>query len=152
MRFPVFFIPFHNLNQNLFATFATDMMKYMLSILICIFFIWGLGEAASEKEFPEFRTEVSEAIISQPTDHLPFFNDEASADYKISDCILSQTSCSRESNSSKTMKLRLNAALHLFNHSRTEHIEENNSIRNFNGNFIKYLCGYYVYTLKHILI
>lgn len=114
--------------------------------------MWGLGNAASEKEFPEFRTEVSVATISQPTDHIPFFNDEASVDYKISDCILSQTTCSRESGSFKTMKLRLNTALHLLNNSPTEYIEENNSIRNFNGNFIKYFCGYYVYTLKHILI
>lgn len=114
--------------------------------------MWGLGEAASEKEFPEFRTEVSEAIISQPADHVPFFNDDASVTYKTGDCILSQTCCPRESVSFKTMKFGPNTVLHLLNSCRTEYVNENNPIRNFNANFIKYFCGYYVYTLKHILI
>lgn len=145
-------MPFHNFNLNLFVTFVADMMKYILSILLCIFFAWGLSDATPEKDSTKPRSEVSATVISQFTEHLPLFNDETSVDFKLSDCILSQISSAKESGSFKTLKLRQFSAVRLPDNFRTVRSEENYKSRSFNGNFIRYSCGYYVYTLKHILI
>ena len=127
-------------------------MKYILSIFLCIFFIWGLGNAASKKDIPVLRTEVAETFISQPDHHLPFFNDNQSADYTISDCILSSLSGSRATNAFKNFKIKSNTAERQSNSYQAETSEGINNYFDFNNNFIKYSCGYYVYTLKHILI
>lgn len=114
--------------------------------------MWGVGNSAPEKDITELHPEASATVISQFTEHHPFFNDETSVDYRLSDCILSQSSNAKESGAFKTLKLRQTPAIRLWGNFRTVRTEENNIIRSFNGNFIKYSCGYYVYTLKQILI
>lgn len=142
------------------------MIKYVLCVLLVTILAWGLGNTSSIKDSQKLQPEASAASVSDCTEpccissaaidspsigYYSLFNDEMSG-YRISDGIFSTLSLPRELGSSKTLSLKFPTATRLFNTLCTQQPKEESNYLDFNHNFIKYRCRYYVYTIEHILI
>lgn len=145
------------------------MIKYVFYILIGMFFVLGLNvtpgqELSGLQDETEARVSdtlqpvKSACILSSMSDNgcirdiHTVFHDESS-DYKVCDGILSSFSGSRSVAPSKLLKFNKPTTVIQILSALCVQLPES-KYKNLlcNTSCIKYSCGYYIYTLAHILI
>ena len=154
---------------KIIITFAAIMIKYAFYILIGVFFVLGLNIAPGQ-ELSGLQNEIevrvgdtpqsvkSACILSSRTDNdcvrdtHSVFHDESS-DYKVCDGILSSLSGSRNVAPFKLLKFNKPTTVIQILSALSVQLPES-KYRNLpcSTSCMKYSCGYYIYTLAHIII
>lgn len=152
------------------STFAVDMMKYIVCILLGIFLMLGCV-LIPNKEWQEFRSEtgttniqsriqssnLSEKTVIQQSGKERCFveagNYSRKYDHELNDGILGHSLSPRPASPSKIIRFNLpSVTIQLLSSIKIQLTKNQSAGLSYYTNLTKYSYRYYVYTLKRILI